>query len=232
MPRVLVLFAHPRLEKSRANRRLIAHVPRDERITFVDLYERYPDFDVDVQAEQAQLLAHDIVVWHHPLYWYSAPPLVKQWIDLVLTFGWAYGPHGTALRGKTLVHVVTTGGAEAAYQHEGVHGWTLSDFLRPLERTATLCGMSWLPPFALHGTHRLTEDAIDAAARRYGRLLGGLAAGDLIPAVLLAHPPLNADPDEGRPLPTSSSRPPSTWPRPSCACRWPLDSDWDRCSAT
>lgn len=192
MPRVLVLFAHPRLEKSRANRRLIAQVPRDAGITVVDLYDRYPDFDIDVAAEQAQLLAHDIVAWHHPLYWYSVPPLVKQWIDLVLAFGWAYGPGGTALRGKTLFHVVTTGGAEAAYQHEGMHGWTLAEFLRPLERTATLCGMQWLPPFALHGTHRLTDEAIEAAARRYARLLEGLAAGDLRPADLVTHATLNA----------------------------------------
>lgn len=176
MPRVLVLFAHPRLEKSRANRRLIAHLPADDRITFVDLYDRYPDFNIDIAAEQSQLIAHDIIVWHHPMYWYSAPPLVKQWIDLVLAFGWAYGPGGTALRGKALGHVVTTGGAEAAYQHEGMHGWTLSEFLRPLERTATLCGMTWLPPFAVHGTHRLSDDDLDAAGRRYAQLLIGLAS--------------------------------------------------------
>jgi glutathione-regulated potassium-efflux system ancillary protein KefG len=176
MPRVLVLFAHPRLEKSRANRKLIAQVPVDERITFVDLYDRYPDFNIDIAAEQSQLAAHDVVVWHHPLYWYSAPPLVKQWIDLVLAFGWAYGPGGTALRGKALCHVVTTGGAEAAYQHEGMHGWTLSEFLRPLERTATLCGIRWLPPFAVHGTHRLSDEELDAAARRYAQLLIGLAS--------------------------------------------------------
>lgn len=191
MPRVLVLFAHPRLEKSRANRRLIASIPRDERVTFVDLYERYPDFDIDVPAEQAQLLAHDIVVWHHPLYWYNAPPLVKQWIDLVLAFGWAYGPGGTALGGKTLFHVVTTGGAEAAYQHEGMHGWTLAEFLRPLERTATLCGIQWLPPFALHGTHRLSDEAIEAAGARYAWLLSSLASGALSPASITTHPTLN-----------------------------------------
>jgi glutathione-regulated potassium-efflux system ancillary protein KefG len=178
MPRVLVLFAHPRLEKSRANRRMLAHLPSHQPITFVDLYDRYPDFNVDVAAEQSQLIAHDIVVWHHPMYWYSAPPLVKQWIDLVLTFGWAYGPGGTALRGKALGHVVTTGGAEAADQHEGMHGWTLSEFLRPLERTATLCGMTWLPPFAVHGTHRLSDEDLDTAGRRYAQHLTRLAAGE------------------------------------------------------
>lgn len=179
MPRVLVLFAHPRLERSRANTRLLDHVPRDERITVNDLYERYPDFAVDVEAEQALLAEHDVLVWQHPLFWYSGPPLVKQWIDLVLAFGWAYGPGGTALHGKVLLHAVTTGGAAAAYQTTGMHGWTLAEFLRPLQRTATLCGMRWLPPFAVHGTHRLSEADLDVSARRYGRLLAGLAAGDV-----------------------------------------------------
>lgn len=175
MPRLLILFAHPRLEKSRTNARLLQHVPPREDVTFRDLYEHYPDFNVDVADEQALLLRHDVFLWHHPLYWYNAPPLVKQWIDLVLSFGWAYGPGGTALRGKAMGHVVTTGGAEAAYQLDGMHGWTLDEFLRPLQRTITLCGMHWLPPFAVHGTHRLSDDALEREAARYGHYLSALA---------------------------------------------------------
>jgi glutathione-regulated potassium-efflux system ancillary protein KefG len=72
-------------------------------------------------------------------------------------------------------HIVTTGGAEAAYQLEGFHGSTLDEFLRPLQRTVTLCGMTWLPPFAVHGTHRLSEAALEAEAERYGRYLSQLA---------------------------------------------------------
>lgn len=174
--RVLVLLAHPRLEKSRATAALLRRLPTDDRMTVHDLYERYPDFDVDIAEEQRQLLAHDAIVWHHPIYWYSAPPLVKQWIDLVLSFGWAYGPGGTALRGKSMGHVVTTGGAEAAYQHEGYHQATLMEFLRPLERTATLCGMRWRPPLAIHGTHRLSEEALADAGRRYAQYLLDLAS--------------------------------------------------------
>jgi glutathione-regulated potassium-efflux system ancillary protein KefG len=178
MPRVLVLFAHPRLERSRTNAALLRKVPRHPDITVRDLYERYPDFDIDIREEQDLLLAHDVFVWHHPLYWYNAPPLVKQWIDLVLAFGWAYGPGSTQLRGKAMGHVVTTGGAEAAYQLDGYHGFTLDEFLRPLERTVTLCGMRWLPPFAVHGTHRLSEADLDAQADRYARHLTALCRGE------------------------------------------------------
>lgn len=189
MARVMVLFAHPRLEKSRANKTLLRHVPPG--ITFRDLYELYPDFNIDIAEEQQQLLAHEIAIWHHPLYWYSAPPLVKQWIDLVLAFGWAYGPGGTALRGKAMGHVVTSGGREAAYQHDGFHGFTLDEFLRPLQRTVTLCGMTWLPPFAVHGTHRLGDDELETLGRRYGRALRELESGHLTPAMFAGHRLMN-----------------------------------------
>jgi glutathione-regulated potassium-efflux system ancillary protein KefG len=192
MARVLVLFAHPRLEKSRANRSLLRHLPQIDGLTFRDVYEHYPDFNIAVAAEQALLLAHDIIVWHHPLYWYNTPPLVKQWIDMVLSFGWAYGPGGDALRGKAIFHVLTTGGAEAAYQLDGFHGSTLGQFLLPLERTMRLCGMDWLPPFTVHGTHVMTEAELDRHGALYHRLLKGLVAGSLRPDELHGHATLNA----------------------------------------
>ena len=56
------------------------------------MYEKYPDFNIDVDYEKKLLEKNQIIIWQHPFYWYSAPPLLKQWIDLVLEFGWAYGP--------------------------------------------------------------------------------------------------------------------------------------------
>lgn len=175
MPKILVLFAHPRLEKSRSNSALLGHFPKHRDITFRDLYELYPDMNVDIAKEQALLSAHDIIVWHHPIYWYSAPPLLKQWIDLVLIFGWAYGPGGTALHGKTVFQAVTTGGPRQAYSAEGYHGSTLLEFLRPFQRTVTLCGMRYLPPFVVHGTHKLTDDELASHGADYADLLTALA---------------------------------------------------------
>lgn len=190
MPAVVVLFAHPRLEKSRANRVLLRHIPESDGITFRDLYELYPDFNVDIAAEQAVLLAHDVIVVHHPFYWYNAPPLVKQWIDLVLAFGWAYGPGGTALHGKSAMHAITTGGAADAYSSEGFHKFTIADFLRPLQRTATLCGMRWLPPFVVHGTNRMSEADLEEHGRRYGQALVALRDG-AIPVDVEQFPTMN-----------------------------------------
>lgn len=179
MPKVLVLFAHPALEKSRVNRRLVEAVRDLAGITFNDLYDAYPEFDVDVRREQELLLAHEIVVLQHPFYWYSTPALFKQWQDLVLEHGWAYGSGGTALRGKTGISVITTGGSEEAYQTDGHNHFTMQQLLAPIQQTSNLCGMGYLPPFVVHGTHSLTPDQIEGHANDYRRVIEGLRDGTL-----------------------------------------------------
>jgi glutathione-regulated potassium-efflux system ancillary protein KefG len=170
MRRILVLFAHPALEKSRVNRRLIADSVASG-VTFNDLYEHYPDFDVDVEREQQLLVSHDVVVFHHPLYWYSVPALLKQWIDLVLEHGWAYGSGGEALRGKWLVNAITAGGGQATYTPEGLNRHTLRQMLAPIEQTAWLCWMKFLPPYVVHGAHTLERGDIDRHANDYQQFI-------------------------------------------------------------
>jgi glutathione-regulated potassium-efflux system ancillary protein KefG len=189
--RVLVLFAHPALEKSRVNRAMIRGLDGLQGITFHDLYEAYPSFDVDVDTEQRLLLEHDVVVLHHPFYWYSSPALIKQWEDLVLTHGWAYGREGVALRGKVMMSAITTGGNEAAYQPGGHNRFTVSELLRPIEQTARLCGMDYLPPFVVYGTHGMTDDAIRGHAEDYRRVLLALRDGALDLGAARQYPRLN-----------------------------------------
>lgn len=172
---VLVLFFHPVLEKSRVHRRLVAEARHTPGVQVRDQYELYPEFDVDVPAEQAALTEHDVLVFQHPLYWYSGPALLKQWLDLVLEHGWAYGRSGTALDGKWVLHAVSSGGGTDAYGPRGMNRRPLSDYLLPFEQTARLCGMAWLPPFWVPGTHRLSDAELDAQAGAYGGLLGRLA---------------------------------------------------------
>ncbi|MEO6569347.1 MAG: NAD(P)H-dependent oxidoreductase [Opitutaceae bacterium] len=179
--RVLVLFAHPALQKSRANVRLLAAARDLNRVTIHDLYEEYPAFQIDVAREQALLLQHDVIVLQHPFFWYSGPALLKEWLDLVLEHGFAYGPGGTKLAGKSLLSAVTTGGPEAAYSHTGHNHFTLRELLAPFEQTARLCGMTWLPPFAIHGTHHSHPSELETHAADYRRVLTALAEGKLSP---------------------------------------------------
>ena len=193
--RILVLFAHPALQKSRVNRQLAVAAREVDGITFHDLYEAYPDFDVDVPREQALLAAHDLVVLQHPLYWYSMPPLLKQWLDLVLEHGWAYGHGGTALHGKKLLCALTTGGRESAYRKDGYNRFTLRELLAPVEQTAVLCGMAFVAPFVVHGTHALADGDIPPHAAQYRRLLTALRDGKLALDAARGLSRLNADLD-------------------------------------
>ena len=172
--RVLILFAHPALEKSRVNRVLIEGLDRIDGVTFHDLYEAYPDFDIDVPREQALLLEHETIVLHHPFYWYSTPALIKQWEDLVLEHGWAYGREGRALRGKRLMSVITAGGRQSAYQAGGHNGYPVAELLRPIEQTARLCGMVFLPPFIVYGAHSMEPEQAKQHRAEYHRLLVSL----------------------------------------------------------
>jgi glutathione-regulated potassium-efflux system ancillary protein KefG len=169
--KILVLFAHPAYEKSRVHRRLVESGAKVAGVTMHDLYQRYPYFDIDVEHEQRLLLEHQVIVWQHPLYWYSAPPLLKQWIDLVLEHGWAYGKDGTHLKGKVIFNTISSGGPASAYQKEGLNRYTLREFLRPFQQTAQLCQMRYLPPFVVPGTHRMTDDQIVQHAQQYSNLL-------------------------------------------------------------
>jgi len=174
---VLVLFAHPAIHRSRVNRAMRDAVPDGVRIH--DLYEAYPEFDVDVEREQALLAAHEVIVFQHPFYWYSTPALVKQWLDLVLEHGWAYGSGGTALADKWMLSALTAGGRESSYRLDGSNRFTIRQLLAPLEQTARLCGMQWLPPFVVHGTHLLDDAGIRRHADDYRRVLTALRDGDL-----------------------------------------------------
>jgi putative NADPH-quinone reductase len=149
MARVLVLFAHPGQRHSKINMAMAKAARSVDGITFADLYAEYPTFNIDIDAEQARLLAHDTIILQFPIYWYSTPSLLKEWQDLVLEYGFAYGHDGDKLKGKTCLVVATAGGDEEAYGIEGRNNFSLRNLLSPLEQTANLCQMNFAPPFVL-----------------------------------------------------------------------------------
>ena len=191
MPNLLILFAHPLLEKSRVHKELLKQAQDVPGVTINDLYENYPDFDIDVEKEKALLLAHDIIIWQHPFYWYSAPALLKQWQDLVLEHGWAYGKKGHALSGKKIFNVITSGGSMEAYQEGGYNKYTLHDYLKPFERTAGLCRMTYWPPFWIHGVHRMDMEQIYKHGAAYKKVLVTLATNALSEEDIGTHMLLN-----------------------------------------
>ena len=107
------------------------------------------------------------MVFHHPFYWYSSPAILKEWQDIVLEYGFAYGDEGTALRGKRWLTAITAGGPNDAYRPEGFNRFTVRHLLAPFEQTANLCGMAFEEPFIVYGSHQLTEPEIAAQAGKY-----------------------------------------------------------------
>lgn len=177
-PEIVVLVAHPRMEHSRVNRALMhaAQALPPGRVQVRDLYRLYPDYLIDVPAERAALAAARLVVWQFPFQWYGMPPLMKLWLDEVFGFGWAYGPGGTALRGKDLWLAVSTGGAEEAYHPSGHNRHFIDAFWPPAEQTAALAGMRFLPPLVLHAAHRVDDLAVQGHAALYAQRLGSYPA--------------------------------------------------------
>jgi glutathione-regulated potassium-efflux system ancillary protein KefG len=171
MRRILILLAHPVLERSRVNRRLLAAVRELTSVTVHDLYEVYPTLDIDAKREQTLLVDHDVIVFQHPFYWYSVPAILKEWQDLVLEHGWAYGHGGHALHGKVTLNAITTGGPESSYHTAGYNRFTVRQLLAPWDQTAHLCGMRFLAPFAVHAALQVMSDEDCEVQRTEYRLL-------------------------------------------------------------
>lgn len=175
MSKVLIYYAHPGQRHSRANKVMAQTAKGLEGMTFVDLYAEYPRHDIDVEREKKRLVDHDVIVFQFPFYWYSTPSILKEWQDLVLQHGFAYGHGGNALKGKTMLLAITAGGSEEAYSINGYQHRPLRDFLHPLEQTARLCGMRFPAPYVLYSSLRAEEDsAISKHASGFSRLLCSL----------------------------------------------------------
>lgn len=179
MKSILLILAHPRMDESRVNSRLIKVASQLDFVTLVDIAEEYPDGIIDVPAQQALLDQHDIIVFQHPLYWYAMPALGKQWMDTVLQYNWAYGPQAQALQGKLWLSAITTGGGQRSYADDGRHAMQTLDYLLPIRKAAELCQMTFLPPFIVNGAHKLAHYPNENlhVAEQYRKLLFDLASG-------------------------------------------------------
>jgi glutathione-regulated potassium-efflux system ancillary protein KefG len=157
MSKPLILFAHPSQSRSEINMPLF-NASKIEGVTLVDLYNEYPNYRINIEREQNRLIEHDVIIFMFPLYWYSTPAILKEWQDLVLEYGFAYGHDGKALDGKKFFCVTTAGGPEDAYQSEGMNHYSINELLQPLEQMARLCNMQYLPPFVLFGARTAQQE--------------------------------------------------------------------------
>ncbi len=172
MAKLIVYYAHPGHKYSQTNERMSKVAAGLHGITYVDLYAEYPRFDIDVALEQQRLLDHDVILFQFPLFWYSTPSILKEWQDLVLQHGFAYGHNGDALKDKRMVLAVTAAGSEEAYSPGGYQHYPMRDFLRPLEQTARLCHMRFSAPYVLYSSLKAPHTGgLEAHTDSYRNLL-------------------------------------------------------------
>jgi len=158
MSSLIVYYAHPAHHYSHANKEMATVAAAADGVTFVDLYGEYPRFEIDADIEQQRLTDHDVVLLQFPMFWYSTPSILKEWQDLVLEHGFAYGSGGDKLEGKRMMIAVSGAGPEDAYTPGGYQHYPVRDFLRPLEQTARLCGMQFAAPYVLYDALKAPAD--------------------------------------------------------------------------
>lgn len=163
----LVIITHPEMHQSIINR-MWKEALNEADIDVVDLYELYPDSKLDVSEEQQRLLKYDKVIFQFPFYWYSSPPLLKQYLDEVFLFNYAYGPKGTKLKDKSFGLAVTVGSPESDYTAKGFNKFTMDELLTPFEATFHYVGAKYIGYFVQFGTvNHAIESELRGGTKRY-----------------------------------------------------------------
>lgn len=171
MSKVLVVVTHPTINSSTANKRWLAELNKHpERFTVHQLYQQYPDFQIDVAKEQALIEQHSALILQFPLYWFSSPPLLKKWIDEVFSYGWAYGG-GNKLQGKPMGLAITAGAPKDSYQGKD----SLEAMLAPFKATIDYVDGKTASTFAVYGVgYGLTQQGLEESAKSYVQHLNSL----------------------------------------------------------
>jgi glutathione-regulated potassium-efflux system ancillary protein KefF len=171
---VVVIHAHPYPRRSRAGKALLRALDGIDGLEVRSLYDRYPDFSIDVAAEHKALRKATALVWQSPFYWYGVPSLFSHWFEKVLLEGFAYGEGGDALCGKKLLWATTTGTARSDYEPAAMHHHRFPDFIPPIEQTARFCGLSWQEPFIIHSAHDISGEELAEHAQTYRKRVEAL----------------------------------------------------------
>ena len=158
---------HPHLKDGSTTNSALVHAAEKTDIEVRDMYQLYPNFDIDVKTEQAILEDTDRIVLQFPMYWYSSPALMKEWLDRVLEYGWAYGSTGNALQGKEVILAVTQCAKAEDYTSEGRFHVTAEDLLKPFVTIQYHTGLKFLEPFVLPDMMAPSKDQLEKSSQAY-----------------------------------------------------------------
>lgn len=174
----LVILAHPTFETSFANKTIMEELQkRNLNIEIRNIQKLYPDYRINIKAEQEALLRHNTIVFQYPFFWYNMPAILKHWFDVVFTYQFAYGSSGDKLKNKNFLPSFTVGASEEEYRPLKEHHFRVYEFCRNLEQTAYYAQMNYIEPIYFHGTSQAagyTEDEIKNKAKKHAQRLATL----------------------------------------------------------
>lgn len=179
----LIILAHPNFDNSFANKTIIEELQKSSlNLEIRNIHSLYPDYKIDVKAEQEALLRHETVMFQYPFYWLNIPAILKLWIDEVFQYQFAYGSKGDKLKGKNFIPSFTIGAPEEAYKISGNHHLRIYEFCKSLEQTAYYAQMNYIDPICLYGVslaRGYKEDDIKNNAKQHaGKLVRRLTELD------------------------------------------------------
>ncbi len=165
--KTLVILAHPDMENSRINKRWKEELEKyPDKITVNELYKNYPDWNIDVEKEHELLLSHDSIIIEFPLYWYTYTPLLKKWLDDVLSYDWAYG-NEYKLQGKNIGVAVSVGGLKNDYSKTGSVKFSMDEILAPFEATVKYVKANLISHYLLFDTENISDEKLAENAKNY-----------------------------------------------------------------
>lgn len=172
--KVLVIYSHTYQEQSTAGKAILEVFKKAPGFTVRYLEELYPDLNkIDIAAEQQALVEADVIVFQHPIFWFSMPATLKRYMDEVFQYGFAYGTGGDKLKGKKFIHSFTTGSSAATY--EGTEFG--SALVAPLKCSAAYTQMDYVKAAPLYGQLALTNPNVAEEARQHAEKLVAFIQG-------------------------------------------------------
>ncbi|SDD56073.1 Putative NADPH-quinone reductase (modulator of drug activity B) [Dyadobacter soli] len=176
--KTLVIVIHPDINSSIVNKQWLEALNRfPEKFTIHSLHEAYPDEKLDVPAEQRLIEQHDRIIFQFPFYWFNCPPLLKKWLDEVMTYGWAYGSRsGYKMAGKKVALAISLGIDQHEYNHSARYKYTVEELTRPFELSFEYVKADYRPFFGYYGIELdSSKEWIDSSVDEYLHFLDTFA---------------------------------------------------------
>jgi glutathione-regulated potassium-efflux system ancillary protein KefF len=160
----LLILAHPYYTRSIANKTIVNELSdKYPDLEVRDIFQRYPDYQIDVAAEQQALLRHETVILQYPMFWFNMPAILKLWFDEVFSYQFAYGSQGDKLKNKKVLLSMTVGQAEKNLINE--HENLIESFLKSVHHSIQYSQMNLSGTFLLFDVSPLSGHSVSKIKR-------------------------------------------------------------------